>query len=237
MINRKSSRYLEDRWRVKIAGAFLEKGYDIRGVVHVGANDGYEVQYYLGVGIDHIMCFEPHPKAIALFKEKYAQEIASGKVKLFEFGLGSQRKTATLRSGADTGQSSTFLRVNPEFADNSPFRDTEVKNLGRYQCEIRTFKDFLGDVDLWAKDPEMELVNYDCLVIDVEGMELDVLIGMGDYINHFKYLNIECSERAIFTGQEDAKVVVKYLVDRGFVQDTPIEPHNDIMFIRKDILK
>jgi len=32
--------------RVKI-GHFTRKGYKIRGVVHVGANDGFEIQFYL----------------------------------------------------------------------------------------------------------------------------------------------------------------------------------------------
>lgn len=235
MIDRSSTIYQEAKWRVKIGHAFLEKGYDIKGVIHVGSNDGYEVSYYLQLGIEKVICFEPHPIAIKLFKEKYAKEMSDGKVKLFEFGLGNENKAAVLRSGADTGQSSTFLRVNPKFAGNSPFRDTEAKDLGRYTCQIKTFMDFVGDVDIWKSDPYMRLEDYDCLVLDVEGMELEVLKGMGRYITMFDFINVECSEEAIFEGQPNAQEVVDFLETKDFRQDSPIERHDDIFFIKKGL--
>ena len=42
VIDRASSQYQAVKDKVKI-GYFTERGYDIIGLIHVGANDGYEV--------------------------------------------------------------------------------------------------------------------------------------------------------------------------------------------------
>ena len=44
----------EALWRVKI-GHFLKRGIPIRGVIHVGANDGYEIEWYIKLGIQHLL--------------------------------------------------------------------------------------------------------------------------------------------------------------------------------------
>ncbi len=224
MINRDSEAYKEARWRVKIGHAFLEKGYDIKGVVHIGANDGYEVQYYLELGIEHVLAIEPYPLATKLFKEKYGNTAG---VTLIECGIGQESKEMPLRIGPDTGQGSTFLRVKEDFSNNSPFKDTE-QDLGEVNVNVRTWKDATNDIDLG---------KYDCLVVDVQGMELEVLKSIGDELSYFNYLNIECSEEAVFEGEAAAQEVIDYLDSMGYAQDSPIERHNDIFFIRKSVLK
>ena len=229
MIDRSSPIYQEAKWRVKIGHAFLEKGHDIKGVVHVGANDGYEVEYYLKLGIEKVLCFEPYPLAIGLFKQKYASDIESGRVILIEKGLGARNERAKLRIAPDTGQSSSVLRVAEEFRSDSPFKDTEG-DLGTVEIDINTWINFL------IEHPTINPDDYDCLVVDVQGMELDALRGMGTYLKNFKYLNIECSEKAVYEGEARAIEVVRFLKEAGFHQDTEIEPHNDIMFTREDCL-
>lgn len=226
MIDRNSPVYKEDIYRVKIGHAFLEQGYDINGIVHIGANDGYEVQYYLSLGIEKVICFEPLDTACELFKGHYYKDIDSGKVKLFEYAIGRENKRDFLRVGTGTGQTSSLLRVKPEFRTNSPFIDTELHNTLSVEVTVNTWDRFLEE------NPDIDMTEYDCLVCDVQGMELQVLMSIGNRIMNFKYLNIECSEQSVYEGEASAQEVIDYLVSMGFRQTTPIEPHNDIMFVK-----
>lgn len=234
IIDRKSAEYNHLKYKVKIGHAFLEKGHDIRGVVHIGANDGYEVEFYLALGIEKIICFEPLPSACELFKKKYAKEIADGRVRLFEYGIGHKDAKLPLHVGYDTGQTSTFLRVNNIYKDVAPFRDTERGEEGNSDIvvEIKTWDTFVRE------NISIDFLFYDCLVCDVQGMELEVLKSIfgSEYQEYFDFINVECSKVPVFVGESSAQEVCDYLTNLGFNQDTPIEDHNDIMFTRKNLL-
>lgn len=226
MINRSSPEYQEAKWRVKIGHAFLEKGHDIKGVIHVGANDGYEVEYYLRLGIEHVMCFEPYDLACKAFKEKYKNEIASGKVRLYEFALGDRDETRVLHVAPAGGQGSSLSKVRPEFDNVSPFMDTAQDKFGTQNIQVKRFDSFILIND------NINMDDYDCLVVDTQGTELQVLRGFGVYLSYLKYLNIECSEKPVYEEEVPASEVIEYLKGMGYHQDTPIEPHNDIMFTK-----
>lgn len=220
-MNRNTAAYNEAKWRVKISH-FTEKGHDIKGVVHVGAHNGYEVQWYLAMGIENILCFEPLVEVAQVFKETYKKEIEQGKVKLFDIALGDQDTYGYLDVAEGDGQGSTFLKLNPG-SEDKPYHHVVT---GTQVSEIHKFASFMKD------HPEIDLFNYDCLVIDAQGMELEVLKGMGHYLTFFHYLNIECSEKPIYKGEAPAYKIIEFLSRQGYKQDSPIEEHNDIMFIK-----
>lgn len=199
--------------KVKISH-FLRKGYNITGIVHVGANDGYEVQWYRKLGISPILCFEPLPLAIELFKNKYSEY---KNVFLQEYALGEKDETGSLSIAPNDGQGSSFL-IDPKANWNLNTIDREVHRFDKL------FN--MGDTKF-----------YNCLVVDTQGMELQVLKGFGKLLDQFDYLNIECSEVPLYEGEAPASEVIAYLKERGFSQDTPTEPHNDIMFIRHPALR
>ncbi len=76
---------------------------------------------------------------------------------------------------------------------------------------------------------------YNTLVIDVQGMELQVLRGFGEQLKEFSFLVVECSEVPMFEGEAPADAVIDYLLEMGFLQDSPVYSHDDVMFIRKDL--
>lgn len=228
--NKLAPEYNEAKWRVKIAH-FTEKDYSIRGVVHVGANDGYEVPWYFALGAEKVLAFEPLPLAVGLFKDKCKQFLDSGVCRLYDVALSDSNQRIDLRIAKDSGQCSTFLRVNDTHKTEAPFRDTEEEDTPTVEVSMTRF-------DQWANstpDP-ITLSDYNCLVVDVQGMELPVLRGFGDYLQYFDFLNIECSKEPIFVGEADAQTVADYLEKKGFMRDTPIEDHNDVMFIKKGAL-
>lgn len=210
--------------RVKI-GYFTEKGHDIKGVVHVGTNTGYELEWYLKMGIENVIGFEPLTRIYEQCCETYKDAIAEEKLEIVNLALGSADfvnvpfyETVSLRNMEDSG-GSTFLReVEP--------------------CQHVVYEERLASVMTWdtfVKVRQIDPTLYDCIVIDVQGMELDVLKGMGELISHFKYFNIECSETPAYKGEPSAREIIEWLKKRGIRQETPIAGHDDILFIQEGL--
>src|SRR5687768_15516634 len=140
--------YHEAKWRVKIGHAFCELGYDIKGVVHVGANDGYEVQYYLAMGVEKVLCFEPLRSAIDAFRLQYNTNSC---VRLIPHALGNVDGEVQLYIAPGDGKGSSTLPELPTVA----YPSTTIS--------ILRFSTFLN---LWR---DVNLADYDCLVIDTQG--------------------------------------------------------------------
>lgn len=195
--------------RVKI-GHFTRKGYKIRGVVHVGANDGFEIQFYLALGAELVIAFEPLDSAVSKLFQTYGSD---QRVELYNCALGDHEEWKELTIAPGDGQGSTFL---PEVTKSFTPEGTQSTLIRRF--------DTLG----------LDIAPCNTLVVDVQGMELQVLKGFGNKIHDFDFLNIECSRVPLYKGGAPAQEVIDYLDERGFHQDTPIQDHDDIMFIARE---
>ena len=196
-------------------GYFFRQGFRPRGVVHVGANDGYEIQFYLDLGVERVLAFEPLDSAFEILQRKFSSDT---RVLLSPYALGDEPGTRTLRVARGDGMDSTFLAAVPG-------SDRFIGDfIGFQQADIARF-DSLG----------VNLLGYDTLVVDTQGMELHVLRGFGEQLSAFSFLNIECSRTPIYAGGHAAQEIIDYLDARGFQQETPIEDHNDILFCRRGL--
>lgn len=218
-MNKALPTYQEGEDRVKISH-FTRKGYDITGVMHVGTNYGYEFEQYRKMGIEYFIGFEPLPSAIEAFQKNYPT-LATGKEFFFPVALGDTDSIKALYVRAGDGQSSSFYE---EF-------EPEQELVGMTPLKIRRFDEFAQSIA-----PTLPMDRMNCLVLDVEGMELEVLGGMGFYLEAFDFLNIECSEKPFYKGAPAAGEIIDWLAKAGFEQDSPIEPHNDIFFIKKALV-
>ncbi len=196
---------------VKI-GWFIKSGYTLHGVVHVGAGDGYEVPFYRELGLDPIICFEPLADARRRFKERNPKER-----ELLPYALSDFNGPAQLKVAPGDGQDSSLLE-----------RVRSVHKFTRETVEVIRFDVWAGKGWGWADGA----VNT--LVIDVQGMELQVLKGLGHRIDQFKFLSIECSEVSIYKMGATAQEVIDFLTDYTAV--TPICEHDDILFVHNSVL-
>lgn len=211
----RDSNYEEAKYRVKISH-FTEQGFDIMGVVHVGTNDGYELEWYQKMGIEYFMGFEPLHSAVREFYSKYRVDF--NKVVFLPFALGEFTGLQGLIHGSGDGQSSSFREeLTPKYLTDFVSR-----------VPVYSFKDLMNIY-------YFDLSKYDCLVVDVQGMELEVLKGFGDYLKRFKFLNIECSKTPVYRGEATADEVIDYLDAWGFDLDSEVEEHNDVFFIKRGL--
>ncbi len=66
---------------------FTRKGHKLTGVVHVGANDGYEIQFYFALGAERVLAFEPLQSAYSILLDDYMDD---PRVAMFNVGLGDE---------------------------------------------------------------------------------------------------------------------------------------------------
>ncbi len=207
-MNRSTPEYREAVQRVKIDFFTEHLQMDIKGILHVGTNDGYEMHFYRAMGIEHLAGVEPLPSAISLFRNKYPD------IPLFEYALSDRAGTADLNVVTPgDGQGSSLLvecRPNPDYDYNT-------------RIEVEVVRGDYLPLD-WSL--------YDCMVVDVQGLELEVLRGFGYRLLGFRMLNVECSIDPVYQGGAAASEVESYLNNMGFERRSPLEAHNDVFFTK-----
>lgn len=199
---------------------FTSNGYHISGIIHVGANDGKELAWYVTKKYQPILAFEPHPQAFEELKKHYWNHAIS-----WNLALGSESGSLQLYipEDGDTEKSSKYKSIPTEGHNwtNIPIGSTIIVPVIRF--------------DLWAVRGGIDLSPFNTVVIDVQGMELEVLQGFGLYLGVFDFLVIECSKKPVYDGESSAQEVVDWLEENGFRAVSPIEEHDNIFFVRKSL--
>lgn len=199
---------------------FVERGWPVRGVIHVGASDGEEVPGYKALGIDKIIAFEPLLPALKQFQKNYPGMLC------LPYGLSNKKGVRTLYVTAGDGKGTSARKVikdHPEVVEKWNHGQAEV--VGKQRAVFMRF-------DFWASKTAIPMGEYNCLVLDAQGMSYEVLEGFGDYIKYLDYLVVELSETPVYKGEKSANEVIYWLNARGFEQLTPVQPHDDVLFRR-----
>jgi len=200
---------------------FENHGCKIKGIIHVGANVGQEIPAYIERLHLPIIAFEPHPEAFAELHRIYGSMVFCSNL-----GLSNKNEYITLHLPQDGNneRGSKYFPIETEGHDwTSVPMDKEI------QIPVVRF-------DYWAINHQglINISAYDTLVIDVQGMEMEVLEGFGRYLKAIHYLVVECSAKPVYDGEASAEEVISYLTQKGFKQMTPVEEHDDILFMRKN---
>lgn len=203
---------------------FVREGHKINGVIHIGMSWGEEIQFYKEMGIENIVGCEPLTRSFSQCVELFGRLPG---VKLYQQAFSDRAGVGVLQEFLSPDKNASGERDT----GGSSFLGVDRPTLVAKGYEISDIPTPYERFDAWiGKHPEIDMSAYDCLVLDVQGMELEVLKGLGKYLTHFRYFNIECSEVPIFDGEASAKQVIDYLASFGIVQETSITPHDDIMF-------
>lgn len=195
---------------------------DATGIVHVGANDGEEVAWYLENGNVPVLAFEPCWPAYKAFLARFGGTVPDN-VLLSRAALGCNSRWGVLNvDGRGSAKASSLHLPEPTNRDPLP---TQAVYVSSESVAISRFDDLVHE-------GRLDLAPYNTLVVDVEGHEYDVLLGFGALLSHFQFAVVECSAVPVFCGQSPAWEVIALMQVAGFKQLTPVQPHDDIMFAR-----
>lgn len=170
--------------------------YKFKGVIHAGFHKGQEMDLYSKIGIQNIIGYEPIPSIYLESKNKFPN------IKLLNKAVGNMNGKIKMNiETVNEGQSSSILQIK----DHIKFFP---KVSFEYQIESEIVK---LDSDIENKS------DYDILVIDVQGYELEVLKGAQELLkNNIKIIVAELNKDELYEKCPLYSEIDNFLVDFGF---------------------
>jgi hypothetical protein len=168
----------------------------IKGVVHVGAHYGEEVDDYLAAGIDKVVCFEPVLENFLILSNK-----ASDKVQIIQCALGEREDdNVKMFLSSNNKESSSVLEPLEHLNDyqHITFEQNEYVKMKR--------------LDSFAKD--IDGCNY--ISLDVQGYEYEVLLGAEESLKNFDYVYLEVNRGETYKNNHLVEDIDALLKNYGF---------------------
>ena len=154
---------------ISFTNIFNKYKMGIKGIVHIGAHYGEEIQEYVDNGIQKITVFEPLSKNFDVLSQRLQNVNAD--INGYQVALGSKKGTATMYLSSNEAQSSSILKPK-EHLQHHP----DVSFDGTEEVEV----DILDNYDIG----ESNFIN-----VDVQGYELEVFKGGKETLKKIDFFN------------------------------------------------
>lgn len=191
---------------------------DVKGIVHIGAHYGEEIQEYVNNGIQDIVVFEPLSKNFDVLAENLKDVNAN--IQGHQVALGNDEKTVTMYLSSNDAQSSSVLKPKDHLEHHPDvfFEGTEEVEMNR-----------LDNYDIG---------NANFMNVDVQGYELEVFRGGSETLNKIDYVYCEVNRGEMYEGNAMIDDIDEYLGTYGFER---VETHwptewykwGDALYIKK----
>jgi len=192
---------------------------DIKGIVHIGAHYGEEIQEYVENGIQKITVFEPLSKNFDILSQRM-QEV-NADIQGYQVALGSEKGTATMHLSSNEAQSSSILKPKQhlELHPDVFFEGTE-------------------DVEVSLLD-EYDVGDANFINIDVQGYELEVFKGSTETLKQIDYIYCEVNRDEVYEGAPMVEELDEFLGEYGFDRVETKWPETyytwgDALYIKKE---
>jgi FkbM family methyltransferase len=173
----------------------------LKFVVDIGANKGqFALACRKWAPNAKVISFEPLPSPYKIYSSLF---VADHNVIIHNVAIGNYSATTKIHISAREDSSSLFP-IGQEQTRNYPGTD----EVGTIDVRIATLNSFINSKDI--HNPAM-------LKIDVQGYEMNVLLGCEDLLPRFEFIYCECSFIELYTGQTLALDIIDWLRRRGFI--------------------
>ena len=162
----------------------IHQAFPIKGVMHVGAFAGEELNQYRSIGLSNTIMFEPQEHLYNSIKSRCIVN-----EKIYNVALGSERGSKDMyisfREGGvahGSGASSSLLKPKVHLEEHPEVTFPETKTV-----EVHTLDDYY--------DPQYNFLN-----IDVQGYELEVLKGASKTLANIDAMILEVNRDEVYEG-------------------------------------
>ena len=174
---------------------------ELKGVIHIGANEGGEREKYARRGLA-VVWVEANPSVHRLLQENI--EGQPNQIALNYLLTDRDGEPTTFHVASNQGASSSIF----EFAGHKALWP-KIDMVERIELTSATFATM-------AEREGLDLDRYDGLVIDTQGAELLVLQGMGDHLRRFRLVIAEASDFEVYAGAATHEQLCAFMAAAGF---------------------
>ena len=176
------------RTEIQLHNKFVELlGKNINLVIDVGAHKGqFILKYCSKNNVKNAMSFEPNPEIFEKLDKKTKNLQNKEILKIFNFGLGTEKTEKFLNVNMDSA-SSSINKLN----ENSKYfkRKYKILNFMNSKKISKPLKIKIVNLDSVLKESNFKVI--DLLKIDTEGYEFNVLKGIGKRLGDIKVIYFE----------------------------------------------
>lgn len=174
-------------------------GFKAKNIFDAGANIGtWTLLAKAFFGDASVHAFEPLSVHIDKFKDNTK---ALADVHIHPFCLGSENATAVINISSYS-DSSSILNATP-----LEFEQFGIKKSDEEEVQVKRLDSLIAN---------NELPVPDVMKLDVQGFELEILKGAGDYLTKMSYLIVEVSFKEYYYGQPLFLDIANYLAAHQF---------------------
>ncbi len=168
---------------------------DIKGIIHVGAHYGEEINDYINNGIQDIIVFEPLTECFNVLSQRVLDFNAN--IEGHQIALGSYVGTAIMHLSDNEKQSSSILKPKIHLTHHP-----HVKFEGEEEVEVNLLDNF-------------DTKDFNFLNMDVQGYELEVLRGSLKTLEHIDYVYCEVNRDEVYENNAYVQEIDNFLESYG----------------------
>jgi len=173
------------------------------GVIHVGASEAEERDWYYTRGFEPVYWVEADPNKIFKIQDnirEYENQYC------INAAISNTEEVVDFYITSNDGVSSSLMKPNlrPEIYDNQTHVVSEI-----IQVRTKTLKQVIEEYSI-------DMVDINFLSLDIEGSELNALISLGDLITNFEFIQCEYHTHENYIGCPMLSELVDYMKDFGF---------------------
>ena len=175
-----------------------------RGIVHVGADIGQEVEQYLGYGFEKIVLIEANPRCCDILLSEFG---GNSRIKIFNYAICDT-------DGLIDFHIHTSRSGSTEPASILPMK--RFKEIVRTLHTAETIQVHATTLEALFERYGLARGDYNFIVIDVQGAELMVLQGARSILDSVDVIVSETNLVELYEGGSLEHEIVDFLGRRGF---------------------
>lgn len=188
------------------------KKNDVTGVILLGACTGEEIEGLKEDGIQNIIAAECNPH---LYDKHVLPKLGENDYLITNAVSNVDHEEVTfylIAKDSFDNYGKTF--DNPGCSSLMPLKD-HLKYYPQINHTEETMVETIT-VDTFIKENNIDPTNYQMLMMDLQGGELNALLGMKETIKNIKYVYTEITHPEMYEGGVTSKTLINHLRDLGF---------------------
>lgn len=175
---------------------------NIKGIIHVGAHHAEEKESYNQCGVENVVWIEGNDDLIPIIQEKLNNFNSNDQI--LNYLISDTNNEEVKFHITNNTQSSSILDFgkHKQYYPGIDF----VKSVTKHTKTLKNIIDIHN----------INMCNYNMVNLDLQGVELRALKGLGEYINHIDYIYTEVNNDVIYQNNDLIVDIDIYLAQYNF---------------------